>query len=412
MKKKLLVIVIALVAVAAVVAGVWLGVGRAGERGDEASTDGRAAVAVRRGDLVEVASATGTVEPDVQVEVKSRASGEVVDVLVEEGDQVDAGQLLVKLDPIDTERDVRVAQIALDKAQADLAQARASLVVAQAERDEAKAKAAVRDRGAELGLVSAEDRRTAKSSAGVADATVTLRESQIRSAQSQVASARLDVDEALRRLSETEIRAPIPGTVLAVNVERGTIVSSGITTFSGGTAVLTLADLADLRVVGDLDEAQVGRVRDGQEVTITVDAFPDRSFSGRVERVSPLGETTSNVVTFPVEIVVTDRESSLLRSGMSADLAIVTGRHEGALLVPLTAIYGSARSRHVVLADGEPRPVRTGATDGTDIVVLEGLREGELVLASGRGSARSRNEPSGSKSFLPFGRPPGPPRGR
>lgn len=406
MKKKVILIGLTPVAVAAVAAGLWLGVGRAGGSGEAAAAGGSATVAVRRGDLLEVASASGTVEPDVQVEVKSRASGEVIEVLVDEGDQVEAGQLLVKLDPVDSERDVRVAQIALDKAQADLAQARANLVVAQAERDEARARAEVRDRGAELGLVSAEDRRTARSSAGVADATVTLRESQIRSATSQVASARLAVDEARRRLAETEIRAPISGTVLAVNVERGTIVSSGITTFSGGTALLTLADLGDLRVVGDLDEAQVGRVREGQEVTITVDAFADRVFSGRVERVSPLGETTSNVVTFPVEIVVTDRDSSLLRSGMSADLEIVTGRHEGVLLVPLAAIYGNARSRHVKLASGEPRPVRTGATDGTDIVVLEGLEEGELVLASGRDAARGAPSPA-KRGFMPFGRPAG-----
>ena len=411
MRKKIIVAALSLVAVAvaAVVAASLLGIGGARARGAPPG-EGSGAVAVRRGDLVEIASASGTVEPDVQVEVKSRASGEAIEVLVDEGDHVEAGQLLVKLDPIDTERDVRVAQIALDKAQADLAQARANLVVAQAERDEARAKADVRNRGAELGLVSAEDQRTASSGAGVAAATVTQRESQIRSAQAQVASARLTVDEANRRRSETEIRAPIAGTVLAVGVERGTIVSSGITTFSGGTALLTLADLDDLRVVGDLDEAQVGRVREGQDVSITVDAFPDRAFAGRVERVSPLGETTSNVVTFPVEIVVTDREASLLRSGMSADLEIVTGRNEGALLVPLTAIYGNAQRRHVVLASGEQRPVRTGASDGTDIVVLEGLEEGERVLASGRAAAQQE---ASQRGLLPFGRPPpGPPPGK
>jgi HlyD family secretion protein len=407
MRKKSVVITLVILAVAAAAVVVVVVLGFGGEGPGSAAPGAGGTVAVRRGDLVEIATASGTVEPDVQVEVKSRASGEAIEVLVDEGDQVEAGQLLVKLDPIDAERDVRVAQIALDKAQADLAQARANLVVAQAERDEARAKADVRNRGAELGLVSTEDQRTATSSAGVANATVTQRESQIRSAQAQVQSARLTVDEARRRLAEMEIRAPISGTVLAVNVERGTIVSSGITTFSGGTALLTLADLADLRVVGDLDEAQVGRVREGQDVTIAVDAFSDRTFAGRVERVSPLGETTSNVVTFPVEIVVTDRESSLLRSGMSADLEIVTGRHEKVLLVPLAAIYGNARRRHVRLPGGEQRPVRTGATDGTDIVVVEGLEEGEQVLSSGQAAAGEETGPAKSKSFLPFGRPPG-----
>ena len=368
---------------------------------------------VRRGELVELASASGTVEPDVQVEVKPRASGEVLEVLVTEGDQVEAGQVLFRLDRADAERDVRSAEVALSRAQAELTQVRASMRVAQAEAAQAQAQADTRNRGAELGLISAEEQRSAATSSEVAQANLTLRQAQIRSSQTQVETARLSVDEANRRLAEMEIRAPVSGTVLSVGVEQGSIVSSGITSVSGGTAMLTIADLSDLRVIGALDEAQVGRVTAGQDVVIRVDAYPTHTFSGRVERVSPLDVATSNVVTFDVEIVVTDEDASLLRSGMSANLDIVTERYEDSLLIPITLIQGQGRRQFVVLESSEQRQVRTGATDGVSMVVLEGLEEGDVVV-SGSGTTASadsvnRGAPrqGGTKSLIPMGGPRG-----
>jgi len=372
-------------------------------RPQEASATTGAAVRVRRGKLVEVASASGTVKPDVSVDVKPRASGEVTEVLVEEGDTVQAGQLLVKLDTVDLERNVREAENTLARAEAAVRQAEASRAVARAERDDAQSRSGVRQRGVELGLISTEEGRSAATNAAVARANVTLRRSQVDSAGVEVESARLTVEEAQRRLAEAEIRAPVAGTVLAVNVEQGSIVASGITAFAGGTTLLTIADLRDLRVIGDLDEAQVGQVRERQEVTIRVDAYPDRSFAGTVRRVSPLGEELSNIVTFEVEIVVTDPDAGLLRSGMSADLDIVTALHPAELLVPLSTIHGDSGKRWVLLAGGLRRVVRTGATDGTDIVIVEGLQEGEAVSTAGPAG------PLGGDSA--FGTPPPPPGG-
>lgn len=363
---------------------------------------------VREGDLVELASASGTVEPLNQVQVKSRASGEVIEVLVAEGAEVEAGQLLVRLDPRDAEQAVREAEMALTRAQSDLTQARAQLAVAEAQAEEARAQSEVRRRGAELGLVSSEESRSSASSASVAAASVTLRQAQLRSARTAVESATLAVDEAERRLEETTIVAPMAGTVLAVDVEVGSIVASGITSVSGGTALMTIADLSELRVVGQIDEAQVGNVAEGQDVTVRVDAYPDREFGGRVERVSPLGAATSNVVTFDVEIAVVDEHASLLRSGMSADLEIVTARHEAVALVPVTAVQGAGDRRFVSLASGERRRVRTGATDGSSMVVLEGLEPGEVILASAPAPpGRSTGQGTKNRSLLPMGRGPG-----
>lgn len=339
---------------------------------------------VRRGDLVETAAATGTIEPHVQVEVKSRASGEVIEVLVEEGATVEAGQLLVRLDPADAERAVREAQVAERRARADLAQARAQLAVAEAEAGEAGANRAVQQRGVELGIVSQEQQRMASHGANVAQSNVTLRRAQVQASQAALETARLGVEDAERRLGEMEIRAPMAGTVLSVEVERGSIVSSAVTNVSGGTALMTLADLSDLRVVGSIDEASIGRVEVGQPVIIRVDAYPDRQLEGEVSRVAPLGVATTNVVTFDVEITITDEDASILRSGMSADLEIVTSKREGVLVVPLAAVHSRGARRFVRLANGEERRIVTGATDGMRLEVLEGVQEGDVLDLAAR----------------------------
>ncbi|WP_437629756.1 efflux RND transporter periplasmic adaptor subunit [Sorangium sp. So ce854] len=339
-------------------------------------------VEIRKGSLTETAAASGKIEPDVQVEVKSRAAGQVIEVLVKEGDSVEAGQLLVKLDPTDAERDLSSARVARDRVKADLAAAQASLAVADLERKNNEVSQGIAEKSAELGLGSTDAARSAAHSTKVASANMTLRRAQVTAAQAQLKTAEIAVQDAETRLKEMQIYAPIAGTVLDVAVEVGTLVSSALTNVSGGSAVMTLADLSNLRIVGAIDEAQIGRVAPGQRVEIRVDAYGDRVFQGVVDRVSPLGKETSSVVTFDVEIVVKDKDASLLRSGMSADVEIVTAEQKDVLLVPLLAVQSAGKRRFVRLASGEERPIKTGATDGSHMVVLEGLSEGDDVLAS------------------------------
>ncbi|MGK4003812.1 efflux RND transporter periplasmic adaptor subunit [Sorangium sp. So ce1036] len=339
-------------------------------------------VEIRRGSLTETAAASGKIEPDVQVEVKSRASGQVIEVLVQEGDTVEAGQLLVRLDPTDAERALAEARVTRDRVRADLAAAQASLKAAELERKNNEVSQEVAERSAELGLGSTDAARTAAHTTSVAAANLTLRRAQLGAAQAQLKVAEFAVQDAETRLKEMQIYAPIAGTVLDVAVEKGTLVSSALTNVSGGSAVMTLADLSNLRIIGAIDEAQIGRVAPGQRVEIRVDAYGDRVFQGVVDRVSPLGKEASSVVTFDVEIVVKDKDASLLRSGMSADVEIVTAEQKDVLLVPLLAVQSQGKRRFVRLESGEERTIRTGATDGTHMVVLEGLSEGDDVLAS------------------------------
>lgn len=367
---------------------------------DESAVQGPV-IEVKRGELREVAAASGVIEPHMQVQIKSRSSGLVTEVLVEEGQHVDANQLMFRLDPVDAERVVKDSRAALRRAQSDLAQARASLTVAEAEAGNARATSDLNQRGAQLGVVAADSERTSKNAANVAVANVELRRAQVAGAEASLEAARLAVDEADRRRVETDIHAPFAGTVLSVEVERGLIVASALTNVSGGSALATLADLSDLRVVGAIDEAQIGRVAVDQKVAIRVDAYPDRTFEGHVFRVSPLGVTKSNVVTFDVEIVVTDREASLLRSGMSADLEIETATLRDVLTVPLGAITTQGKQRLVHMASGEERKVETGATDGQRIVIKSGLNDGDSILAS---PVIASTAPP-PKSMFPMGRP-------
>lgn len=336
---------------------------------------------VRRGSLIETASASGKIEPVVQVEVKSRSSGQVTLVLVKEGDTVEAGQLLVRLDPTDAQRQLAAAKVQKSRALADVQASRAQLAVAQLETQNSQVTSNVAKQSADLGLGSSDAARTAEHATRVAASNVQLRQAQVAAAQGALASAELDVQDAELRLKETSIYAPISGTILDVAVEKGTLVSSALTNVSGGSAVMTLADLSDLRIIATVDEAQISRIAKGQRVDISVDTYGDRTFQGVVERVSPLGVDTSSVITFDAEIAVVDESAQLLRSGMSADIEIVTAEQKDALLVPLVAVQSSGKRRFVKLSNGEERNIATGSTDGTQMVVTSGLSDGERVVA-------------------------------
>jgi len=339
-------------------------------------------VEVQKGNLVETAAASGKIEPEVQVEVKSRGSGQVIEMLVNEGDEVKSGQLLVRLDPTDATRQLAAARVAKNRALADVKAARASLAVSDLESQNSGVTASVAKQSAELGLGSSDAARIAEHQTRVASANVDLRRAQLAASEGQLQVAELSVQDAELRLKETSIYAPMSGTVLNVAVEKGSMVASALTNVGGGSVVMTIADLADLRIIATVDEAQISRIERGQRADISVDTYGDRVFRGVVERVSPLGVDTSSVVTFDVEIAVVDESSRLLRSGMSADIEIVTSEQKDVLLIPLLSVQSQGRRRFVKLPNGEEKTIKTGGTDGNQMVVLEGLTEGDQVLAS------------------------------
>lgn len=367
-------------------------------------------VQVTQAPLVDVATASGTIEPATQVEVKSRTGGEVIAIFVKEGEAVKQGQLLVQLDPADAERALKEAKNALRRAQASVAQASASHDAAKLDVEKKRDDEAIATRGSSMGLTTEQATRDAVFATRNAQATVAQRSAAIATAAAELEAAKIGVEDAERNLGYTQIVAPIDGTVLAVAVEKGTIVSSALTNVSGGTGVVTIADLDDLRVVGSVDEAQIARVAVGQDVTVRVDAFPERAFTGRVDLLASQGTTVSNVVTFDVEVEVTDPEAHLLKPGMSADLEIVAARTEDATVVPLVAIQTEGAKRFVTLKSGERREIQTGATDGTNIAVRSGVEPGdELVIAAAAKTAATGTSRGGMGMM--GGPPPGGGRG-
>jgi len=267
------------------------------------------AVPVESRDIVVSARASGSIEPDTLVEVKSKASGEITEIHVETGQLVPRGTLMVQVDR-------RQARNTAAQAQANLEVARARLQNAEAQRH----------RSVEL-FKSQSITQTEYETAVLDHAN----------AKANVVNAQVAVENARIQLGDTEIRAPMTGTIITTLVERGAVISSPTTAASGGTVLLTMADLGLVRVRTLIDETDIGKIQPGQRATVTVDAFPNQPFDGEVLKVEPQAETQQNVTMFPVLVRINNR-NGLLKPGMSAEVEVHIGRREGVLAVPNTAL--------------------------------------------------------------------------
>jgi len=351
---------------------------------------------VKRGTITEVAALSGTVQANKTVEVKSRASGTVIEIATGSGATVKKGDLLVRLDPVDEKRAVALATVSLDSAKNRLAQSEASLKLTQLQLVEAEAKADARRKAAQTGSVTAEEVRAAENEVKLATVNVEMRRSEVASANTSVTTASLTLEDANKRLDETTILAPMDGTVLSMSAQVGNIISSPISNVGGGVVLCLLGDLSVLHVLGSLDEADYGRVQRKQDVQIKVDAYPDRVFEGKVAAISPQGKSESNVVTFDLDVVVTDKKASMLKPGMSADLQVIVNKVENTLMVPVTAVKAEGGKQSIAKPDGEAVNIKCGPSDGTNVAVLEGVKEGDEI--------RLNNQRANStRSFSMFG---------
>jgi HlyD family secretion protein len=376
---------------------------------------------VRRGDLVQTVATDGRVEPNFMVELKSKASGEIVRIVYEEGARVKKDDLLVELDPSDEERNVRksasnlaAARARLAKAQSELATARQTIpaTIAEAKARVASTQVALEDAHKKLlraqsldqrQIISQEVLETAETTyqqamadhqqaqaalekARASQSTLEERRHDIALAQAQAIDAEIALEEAQERLADTHIKAPIDGVIIQQLVEPGQIISSGISNVSGGTPLLHVADLSTMFVAASVDETDIGQVRLGQEVLLTADAYRQRTFRGTVVHIAPQGVVESNVTTFNVKIEVAGEGKTMLKPAMSVNVEIVTGRREDTLLVISTAIQDERGGEKLVfqLENGQPvpMPVQTGLSNGTDTEILQGVQAGAEVIAN------------------------------
>lgn len=266
-------------------------------------------VAVTRRDIVVAASAAGAIEPVLTVDVKSLASGEILEMLVETGDDVRAGQLLLRVDPRQPRN--------------ELAQAEANLAVARAQLENARA---------QLGRADTLFRSQAITQAEHENARLAY-----ANANAQVVRADADLELARDQMGDTQVRAPVTGTIIQTHVALGTVISSPTRDVGGGTLLLQMANLDTVQVRALVDETDIGKIQPGMEVTIAVDAYPNRPFEGAVLKIEPQATVQQNVTMFPV-LVRFANPNHLLKPGMNSEVEIHVGEQRDAMAIPYAAL--------------------------------------------------------------------------
>ena len=412
MKKAL--VALLLIGLAAVLFYYW----RNGRSGGDLSAQARETTAVKRGPIRQEVECTGRIVSNRDIEIKCRASGEIIKLPVDISDAVKQGDLLLELDPSDQERMVQQAEANLAASQARLAQAENNLLTSQKALESSKqkvaaaldgAKARAQDSGAkakrqeellEKKYSSPEQYETARTTAIQAEQDLRTVQTQVEDLvvqelelearrqdinlnKAQVENNKIALNLAQRQLGYTKVYAPIDGVIAARTVQIGQIISSGVTNIGGGTTAMVLADLSRMYIYASVDESNIGMVKLGQDAEITVDAFPRMQFAGKVDLIGTKGVSLQNVVTFEVRIEITSENKTLLKPEMTANVTILIAENKDALIVPYASIIREKRETfvNVVKPDGteERRPVQVGLNDGFDAEIVSGLEENETI---------------------------------
>jgi HlyD family secretion protein len=353
---------------------------------------------VEKGDLAKSVVATGKVTPITKVEVKSKASGIVKKLLVDYGDHVKKGQLLAQLDKVEIEAQVAQSQAGLEAAQANLKSSQADLERAKvdAEGPDVPLNKRAYDRAtgmAKDGVVSASALDDAEKNyemslnkQNVSKAQVTVLKAKIAQAQAQVAQDQANLTQLHEQLSYTDIISPIDGIVLSRDVEMGDAVSSILVLGSSATLVMTLGDTSEVYVKGKVDESDIGKVYLGQPARIKVESFKDKTFNGKVTKISPMGVEKDNVTTFEVRVSI-QNPGGELKAEMTANAEIILEEHKNVLQIPEGAIlYDKDKKASVEIPnpkgkDGKDKiAVNIGISNGAKTEVLSGLKEGDQVV--------------------------------
>lgn len=452
-------------------------------------------VKVEKGDIVSSVTANGSVVPNLEVEIKCKASGEIVSLPFDISDTVKKGNLLLKLNPIDEKRNYNQAeinvlqsQIALSKAESDFLlykskyinskkQSAVTLESSKIKTDELKNKAErskklyllspqrkilesqvesaktkyneMKDRAtnaeqmykknqliskndydsamtqlkqaesdfknAELKLkeqdtINFNDYESAMVQAKQADydykisklklqqqsndvIEMELKQKDIESARAKLKADQISLLNAKQRLDDTQVYSPIDGVITERNVQVGQIISSGISSTNGGTTVLKVSDLSKLFVMVNVDESDIGKITEGQTANITVDAYRNKKFKGKVVQIYTKGVNNSNVITFQVKVEVLGKDKNLLKPSMNASVEIVSEEKKNVLLVDYSAVK-KKRNKFFVIektdkykvpkdrkdkVEGE-KEISAGLFDGEKYEIISGVSENQELI--------------------------------
>ena len=371
---------------------------------------------VSRGDLRATVTATGTVSAVTTVLVGTQVSGTVKQIFVDYNSPVKKGQLLAQIDP------------ALSDAK--VSQARANLQAAAANVEKAQAALQDADRTLERNRTLFARNFIARSDLDTADANRLSALAQLNVAKAQVEQQKAALNQEETTLSYTRILSPVDGTVISRNVDIGQTVAAS---FQTPTLFSIAQDLTRMQIDTNVDEADIGKIRVGQSVQFTVDAYPDSTFPGGVSEIRNAPTTIQNVVTYDVVVKVANPELKL-KPGMTANVSIITALEKGVLKVPNAALRfkwqpagavpdrgsagatgtgrpqtvraeNGAKTQGVWILDGKkPRraPLTLGISDGNETAVLsEELKEGDAVIIETTGQAKkSVSSPAGGPGLF------------
>jgi HlyD family secretion protein len=353
---------------------------------------------VEKGDLAKSVVATGKIEPITKVEIKSKASGIVKKLYVEYGDKVKKDQVLAELDKEEIQARVEQARAQLEGSSASLNGTRADLERAKVDAEGPDVpllkRAYERAQGmAKDGVVSAsalddaeKNYEMALNKQNVSKAQLQVLQAKIGQAQGQVAQDRANLKQLEEQLGYTTIESPIDGIVLSRDVEIGDAVSSILVLGSSATLVMTLGDTSEVYVKGKVDESDIGKVYLGQPARIKVESFKDKTFTGKVTKISPMGVEKDNVTTFEVRVSINNPEG-VLKAMMTANAEIILEEHKNVLQIPEgSIIYDKDKKASVEVPDPKAKEgkkkiaVNIGISNGAKTELLQGLKEGDQVV--------------------------------
>ena len=341
-------------------------------------------VIAQRGPFRLAVTASGLVRPIDRIELKSKASGEIVLLKVESGDQVAQGELIAQLDQVDE-------RAALAQAGADLDIARAELTLAEKNHQR---------------------RKQLFSSEIIAEEERDQTELNLAIAHGKLIQATTALERAEERMADSVISAPVDGVILQKYVEKGQIIASGVSNVGGGTPIADIANMGTVHIEAGIDEIDIGRIEVGQQATVKAEAYPNQHYSGQVVRIAPEARVEQNVTLFDVVILVENTDGKL-KSGMNAEVEIVMVDRSNVLTIPMIALQQGLASEAQIAQSGrpdghegttnagsggrgqsggggsivlvrqgdtfQPQPIRVGMTNYQVVEVLAGLSEGDVL---------------------------------
>ena len=379
-------IIIAIVLLAAVVSGIWFFLLKTRHQTIKYKT-----AKVEVGSIESKISATGTVNAVVTVQVGSQVSGTIKELYVDFNSEVKKGQIIAVLDQ-------KTFKAHRDQAKANLINAKANVEKANADVVDKKQKLDRLLKLSKEGLVSQSDRDSA-------EATYLSAKAQVKSAEAQVEQQKAALELTEVNLEYTVIKSPVDGIVISRNVDIGQTVAAS---FQTPTLFTIAKDLTKMQVNTNVDEADIGTVKLGQDGRFTVDAFPESVFNGKVSQIRNAPIIVQNVVTYDVIIEVSNKNMEL-KPGMTANVSIVTARKDNVIKIPNAALrfkpqeqeyanHKSAkqeRGSKVWLQGGQqikPVSIKTGISDGNFTEIMEGeIKEGDEVITNTAG--KNNNQP-------------------